>query len=259
MQTGLLASVVYVPAVAVALLRARGSDRRSERVLHSAAGALLSALGTVIAINGDGLTVTLIGTIMLAAGIYASLNLMWQLPIGHLVPGAVTAVGVAITTTLGNLASFSRPYIVGWLHDGSGNYDSGLYFVAAALSSHAPRSPCSPTVSPPARTPDTVYCWQRGLPNVFHVPDMATHAAHQPCEQPTAPRGITWMEVGGEEEDMVHWVDDEARNLPLTYNGERPGLYAVAIDTPRGHRDPAARGHALARTHRRCESQAPIR
>ncbi|WP_230993544.1 hypothetical protein [Streptomyces endocoffeicus] len=64
----------------------------------------------MIAINGDGLTVTLIGTIMLAAGIYASLNLMWQLPIGHLVPGAATAVHVAITTTLGNLASFASPY-----------------------------------------------------------------------------------------------------------------------------------------------------
>ncbi|MBL1119617.1 VOC family protein [Streptomyces sp. 110] len=90
------------------------------------------------------------------------------------------------------------------------------------------------TMTAPAHTPDTVYCWQRGLPNVFHVPDMATHAARQPCEQPTAPRGITWMEVGGKEEDMVHWVGDEARNLPLAYNGERPGLYAVAIGTPQG-------------------------
>lgn len=90
------------------------------------------------------------------------------------------------------------------------------------------------TMTSPSRTPDTVYCWQRGLPNVFHVPDMATHAARRPCEQPAAPRGITWTEVGGTQQDMVHWLGDEAKNLPLNYNGERPGLYAVAIDTPRG-------------------------
>ncbi|MGZ0199445.1 MFS transporter [Streptomyces sp. RM1] len=132
-QTGLLTAVVYIPAVVVALLWARSSDHRAERVKHSAAGALLAAVGTVIAINGHDLAVTLVGTILLAAGIYASLSLMWQLPIGHLAPGAATAVGVAFTTTLGNLASFASPYVVGWLRDTSGNYDSGLYFVAAAL------------------------------------------------------------------------------------------------------------------------------
>ncbi|WP_413810765.1 MFS transporter [Streptomyces sp. OE57] len=148
-QTGLLASVVYVPAVAVALLWARSSDRRGERVVHSAAGALLSALGTVIAINSDSLPVTLLGTIMLAAGIYASLNLMWQLPIGHLVSGVAMAVGIAFTTTLGNLASFASPYIVGWLRDTSGNYDSGLYFVAAALVACAVLTLLANRVPPP--------------------------------------------------------------------------------------------------------------
>jgi hypothetical protein len=90
------------------------------------------------------------------------------------------------------------------------------------------------SLSAPARTPDTVYCWQRGLPNIFHIADMSTHPARQPCEQPAAPQGIAWMEVGGTQQDMIGWLGEEAKNLPLTYNGERPGLYAVAINAPDG-------------------------
>ncbi|MTD54627.1 MFS transporter [Amycolatopsis sp. RM579] len=132
-QTGLITALVYLPAIAAALYWARHSDRHAERVWHSAAGALLAAVGVFVAINGHGLIVTLIGTVLLTAGIYASLSLMWQLPIGHLKPGPAVAVGIAFTTTLGNLGSFASPYVIGWLRDSSGNFDSGLYFVAAAL------------------------------------------------------------------------------------------------------------------------------
>ncbi|WP_431923700.1 MFS transporter [Amycolatopsis tucumanensis] len=92
-QTGLVTALVYLPAIGVALFWARHSDRRAERVWHSAAGALLAAVGVLVAINGNGLVVTLIGTVLLTAGIYASLSLMWQLPIGHLRPGPAVAVG----------------------------------------------------------------------------------------------------------------------------------------------------------------------
>ncbi|MBB5157003.1 VOC family protein [Saccharopolyspora phatthalungensis] len=91
------------------------------------------------------------------------------------------------------------------------------------------------SMSAPARPPDTVYCWQRGLPNVFLIPDMDAHPARQPRDHETvSPQGVTWMEVGGTEQDMRQWLGDGVDQLPLKYNGDRPGLYAVAVGTPSG-------------------------
>ncbi|MFJ8027631.1 hypothetical protein [Streptomyces sp. NPDC096311] len=42
------------------------------------------------------------------------------------------------------------------------------------------------------------------------------------------------MEVGGTKKDMRSWLGDGACDLPLRYNGERPGVYAVAVATDQG-------------------------
>ncbi|MGO4421659.1 MFS transporter, partial [Streptomyces sp. MCAF7] len=133
LQTGLLSGSVYIPATLVALIWVSSSDRRNERVWHVACGALLAAGGTVLAANTTGLWLTLLGTVLLTSGIYAALFLMWQIPVGHLHGPVAMSVGIALTTMLGNVGSFLAPYIVGWLRDTTGNYNSGLYFIAASL------------------------------------------------------------------------------------------------------------------------------
>ncbi|MFG2585131.1 MFS transporter [Streptomyces malaysiensis] len=132
-QTGLLSGAVYIPATLVAIFWVSSSDRRNERVWHVAWGALLAAAGTVLAANATDLWLTLLGTVLLTSGIYAALFLMWQIPVGHLRGPVALSVGIALTTMLGNIGSFLAPYIVGWLRDATGNYNSGLYFIAASL------------------------------------------------------------------------------------------------------------------------------
>ncbi|MGI5228785.1 MFS transporter [Actinoallomurus sp. CA-142502] len=132
-QTGLLSGLVYVPATFVALAWVASSDRRNERVNHVAWGALLAAAGTVLTVNAPNLWVTLLGTVLLTSGIYAALFLVWQIPVGHLTGPVAMSVGIAMTTMLGNIGSFMAPYIVGWLRDSTGNFDSGLYFIAVSL------------------------------------------------------------------------------------------------------------------------------
>ncbi|MES4902001.1 MULTISPECIES: VOC family protein [unclassified Streptomyces] len=85
------------------------------------------------------------------------------------------------------------------------------------------------------RVPETIPCWQRGVPNVFLIEDLSEHPGAQPRDgQRDTPQGITWMEVGGTEADMRAWLGDGAADLPLRYNGGRPGLYAVAVATDEG-------------------------
>ena len=53
------------------------------------------------------------------------------------------------------------------------------------------------------------------------------------------------MEVGGTEDAMRRWLGDDVDHLPLKYNGDRPGLHAVAVDSPAGEiviRRPAVTG-----------------
>ncbi|MFF3906427.1 MFS transporter [Streptomyces sp. NPDC001848] len=132
-RTGLLSGLVYVPATFVALAWVSISDRRDERVKHVVWGALLAAAGTVLAISASNLWVTLLGTVLLTSGSYAARFLIWQIPVAHLRGRVAVSVGIAITTTVGNLGSFLAPYIVGWLRDSTGNVDSGLYFIAVSL------------------------------------------------------------------------------------------------------------------------------
>jgi hypothetical protein len=62
------------------------------------------------------------------------------------------------------------------------------------------------------------------------VEDWSAHAGRRPVDHRKEPRGITWLEVGGDEQVMRDWLGDEADQLPLRYVGGEPGLRAIGID-----------------------------
>jgi len=92
------------------------------------------------------------------------------------------------------------------------------------------------SVTAPARVPETVWCWQRGIPNVFHFTGMSDHPARQPCDPAgtVTATGIAWMEVGGTAQDLRDYLGEEIDALPLRFNGGRPGLYAMGVSTSGG-------------------------
>jgi Glyoxalase-like domain len=86
------------------------------------------------------------------------------------------------------------------------------------------------------RAPAAVTAWKAGVPNFFFFPDLARHGSQKPVTgpSPTVPRGLAWMEVGGTAEEMSDWLGQRADTLALKFNGDAPGLYAVAIKTDAG-------------------------
>jgi ACS family tartrate transporter-like MFS transporter len=60
------------------------------------------------------------------------LAVFWAIPPLFL-GGSAAAAGIALINSLGNLGGFVGPTVVGWLRGSSGNYTSGLLFLAAAL------------------------------------------------------------------------------------------------------------------------------
>jgi nitrate/nitrite transporter NarK len=57
----------------------------------------------------------------------------WVLPPAFL-GGAAAAAGIAPINSIGNLAGFVSPFIVGWIKDTTGSTNNGLYVIAVSLA-----------------------------------------------------------------------------------------------------------------------------
>jgi nitrate/nitrite transporter NarK len=95
--------------------------------------ALLGSVGLILSTVYDHNTVLAMSALTLATiGIITVLPLFWSLPTAFL-GGAAAAAGIALINSLGNLAGFVSPYLVGWLKDQTQSTNSGMFVLAASL------------------------------------------------------------------------------------------------------------------------------
>jgi D-galactonate transporter len=130
---GLLSAVPYGVAAVVMVLAARHSDGSGERRWHTAGAALAGALGLVAAtIYSDNTVIALVALSVATAGILSTFPIFWSLPTA-LLGGTAAAAGIAMINSIGNLAGFVAPYLVGAIRDATGSTSSGIYLIAASL------------------------------------------------------------------------------------------------------------------------------
>jgi MFS family permease len=133
LYVGLLAAIPYSFGAIAMVVLGRSSDRSGERRLHFALASFLGAVGIVISnLFRQHTVIAIIGLTLATLGILATLPLFWPMPTAMLA-GTSAAAGVAWINSLGNLAGFFGPSIVGWFSDLTKRSDYGLYVVAAAL------------------------------------------------------------------------------------------------------------------------------
>lgn len=139
-RVGVLSAVPYAVAAVAMVLVALSSDRRGERRWHLAVSALVGAAGLVAA--GLFRTQELAGMIafsVAAAGILAIMPVFWTIPTSFL-RGASAAAGIAVINSIGNLAGFLSPYMLGAVTDATGeatmalNVLAGFLVLAAAIA-----------------------------------------------------------------------------------------------------------------------------
>ncbi|RZT05455.1 D-galactonate transporter [Duganella sp. CF402] len=134
---GLLSAVPYGVAALTMVLAARHSDRTGERRWHTAAAALAGALGLAAAtVYSDNTVIALAALSVATAGILSTFPIFWSLPTAML-GGAAAAAGIAMINSIGNLAGFVAPYLVGAIRDATGSTASGIYLIAASLAAGA--------------------------------------------------------------------------------------------------------------------------
>jgi D-galactonate transporter len=130
---GLLSAIPYCVAALVMVLAARHSDRTGERRWHTAIAALAGALGLVAAtIYSDNTVVALAALSVATAGILTTFPIFWSLPTAML-GGTAAAAGIAMINSIGNLAGFVSPYLVGAIRDATHSTANGIYLLAASL------------------------------------------------------------------------------------------------------------------------------
>ncbi|MBN9083389.1 MAG: hypothetical protein BGP04_04205 [Rhizobiales bacterium 62-17] len=129
LQTGFVTAIPYLFGSIAMVLWGRHSDRTRERVWHVVLPLLLTALALAAASTLTDPILTMVALTLAAIGIFCTFALFWTLPTAFL-SGASAAAGIALINSIGNLAGFGGPYLIGWVKDSTGSTSTGLLILA---------------------------------------------------------------------------------------------------------------------------------
>ena len=133
LNIGLISAIPFVCAVFAMVLIGRHSDKMRERRWHLIVPALLGAVGFIVsAIAADNTVIAIIFLSLAAMGVLTCSPLFWSLPTAFL-SGTGAAAGIAVINSVGNLAGFVSPFLVGYLKDATHNNQTGMFMLAAML------------------------------------------------------------------------------------------------------------------------------
>lgn len=124
-QTGFVTAIPYLFGTIAMVLWARHSDASRERVAHVGGPLLLTALALGVSSYITDPTITMVVLTIAAIGIFCTFAVFWTLPTAWL-SGTAAAGGIALINSIGNLAGFGGPYLIGWVKDATGNTSTGL-------------------------------------------------------------------------------------------------------------------------------------
>ena len=132
-RIGVLSGIPSGVAAIVMVVLGWSSDRWRERRWHLVGGAILGATGLIVAgVFGTSLAIGLTAMCAAMAGSLSNIALFWTLPTAAL-RGASAAAGIAAVNSVGNLAGFLSPYLIGVVKDATGEATFGLYVIAAFM------------------------------------------------------------------------------------------------------------------------------
>jgi len=132
LNIGLISAIPYICTFVVMLALGRSADRLRERRWHLVVPAVVAAGGFVAATIATSTTISIVCLSLAAAGAISCAPLFWSLPTAFLA-GTGAAAGIAWINSVGNLAGFLGPFLVGYLKDFTGTNSAGMYLLAAAL------------------------------------------------------------------------------------------------------------------------------
>src|SRR6202047_955695 len=119
-QTGFITAIPYLFGTLSMILWARHSDSSRERVMHVGLPLLLTAVALAVSSTISDPILTMVVLTIAAIGVFCTFAVFWTLPTAWL-SGTAAAGAIALINSIGNLAGFGGPYIVGWVTDATGS------------------------------------------------------------------------------------------------------------------------------------------
>jgi MFS family permease len=131
-KIGLVSAIPYIVTLVMMNVLGRSADKRRERRWHLVVPALIGAVGFVVAPTAPNVGIAIAALSLAAAGAITCAPLFWSLPTAFLA-GAGAAAGIAVVNSVGNLAGFVAPSLIGYAKDATGNAAVGMYIIAGGL------------------------------------------------------------------------------------------------------------------------------
>ncbi len=130
----LLSALPYLCASIAMVMTANHSDRTNERRWHVALPAVAGCLGlSMAALFQQGSPwLALVMLCVAATGIWSTLGPFWSLPAVFL-SGTAAAGGIALINSIGNVGGFVGPYLIGFVKEKTGHFESGMLILAVTL------------------------------------------------------------------------------------------------------------------------------
>ena len=130
---GILTAIPGVCAIISMLAFGFSADRHNERKWHLIVAFSMAAIGFALCVLWQNQPVLGVIALCLAnMGVLSIPALFWSLPTAFLT-GVTAAAGIAMINSIGNLAGFVSPYMIGYLKDLTGRTDTALFVVSGGL------------------------------------------------------------------------------------------------------------------------------
>jgi nitrate/nitrite transporter NarK len=115
------------------LIVGRHSDRTGERRWHTALPALVAgAAFATSAASASSPLQSFVALTVATCGVMAAVSCFWSLPTAFL-SGTAAAGGIAAINSIGNLAGYVSPFVVGHVRDATGSMSAALIVLASSL------------------------------------------------------------------------------------------------------------------------------
>ncbi|MEO8115646.1 MAG: MFS transporter, partial [Phenylobacterium sp.] len=132
-QTGLLTAAPYLAAAIGMYLWGHHSDRTGERLWHFVLPVGIASLGFVAAAWIPGPAIQFTGLAIAIIGVSAAAPMLWNFPT-RILRASAAAGGIALINSVGNLAGYAGPSVMGFVKQATGGYSGGMLVLAAALA-----------------------------------------------------------------------------------------------------------------------------
>lgn len=133
-QVGFLTAIPWILSCVFMIATGASADKKNERRWHLIIPLLMVTIGFIGAgIFTHNLIALMFFLSIATMGVGTSLPMFWQIPPAFLSKNNA-ATGIALVSSLGNLASFLAPYLIGWVKTNMGSTSIGLYILAVLIA-----------------------------------------------------------------------------------------------------------------------------